>query len=110
VGGLSRSQDNVLTTAVEPTSPIYKPGHRDLIDEIWYLDVTDDERQRRLVRRHEAFGKPHDEASVWATGSDQRNADVVDTTRERADLIITLTGPPAVSGDQRPVAVGHREA
>ncbi len=26
MGGLSRSQDNVLTTAVEPTSPIYKPG------------------------------------------------------------------------------------
>ncbi len=81
-----------------------------LIDEIWYLDVTDDERQRRLVRRHEAFGKPHADAAAWATGSDQRNADVVDATRERADLIITLTGPPAVSGDQRPVAVGHREA
>ncbi len=26
MGGLSRSQDNVLTTAVEPTSPIYKPA------------------------------------------------------------------------------------
>jgi len=32
VGGLSRSQDNVLTTAVEPTSPIYKPGQRVCFD------------------------------------------------------------------------------
>lgn len=65
---------------------------RNLIDEIWYLDVMDDERQRRLVRRHEAFGKPHAEAEAWAKGSDQRNADIVDATRERADLIITLRG------------------
>ncbi|MEV7574725.1 nucleoside/nucleotide kinase family protein [Pseudarthrobacter sp. NPDC089323] len=65
---------------------------RELIDEVWYLDVTEAERQVRLVRRHEAFGKPHDEAEAWALGSDQRNADVVDATRERADLVVALTG------------------
>jgi pantothenate kinase len=65
---------------------------RELLDQVWYLDVDQDERQRRLVRRHEAFGKPHAEAEAWALGSDQRNADVVDATRERADLIINLTG------------------
>lgn len=81
---------------------------RDLIDEIWYLDVTDDERQLRLVRRHQAFGKSRDEAEAWTKGSDQRNADVVAATRARADLVITLTGPPAVGGDQRPA--GHRDA
>lgn len=64
---------------------------RDLIDEIWYLDVEEEERQLRLVRRHEAFGKPHEEAEAWAKGSDQRNADVVDATKDRADLIIHLT-------------------
>lgn len=63
---------------------------RDLMDEIWYLDVAEGERQARLLRRHEAFGKPHDEAEAWALGSDQRNADVVAVTRERADLIIKL--------------------
>ncbi|QOT15245.1 nucleoside/nucleotide kinase family protein [Paenarthrobacter sp. YJN-5] len=67
---------------------------RELIDEVWYLEVAESERQVRLVRRHEAFGKPHDEAEAWALGSDQRNADVVDATRERADLVVALTGHP----------------
>jgi pantothenate kinase len=65
---------------------------REQIDEVWYLDVDEDERKRRLVRRHEAFGKPQEEAKAWATGSDQRNADVVEGTRGRADLIINLSG------------------
>lgn len=66
---------------------------REQIDEVWFLDVRDDERQLRLVRRHEAFGKPHEEAEAWALGSDQRNAEVVDATRTRADLIIDLARP-----------------
>jgi pantothenate kinase len=65
---------------------------RELIDHVWYLDTDNDERQRRLVRRHHAFGKPPAEAEAWALGSDQRNADIVEGTRERADLIINLTG------------------
>lgn len=65
---------------------------RELIDHVWYLDTGNDERQRRLVQRHQAFGKPPAEAEAWALGSDQRNADIVDGTRERADLIINLTG------------------
>lgn len=64
---------------------------REQIDEVWFLDVSDDERQLRLVRRHEAFGKAPEEAEAWALGSDQRNASVVDATRERADLIINLS-------------------
>jgi pantothenate kinase len=64
---------------------------RKQIDEIWFLDISDDERKLRLVRRHEDFGKPPEEAQAWAQGSDQRNAAVVDATRERADLIIDLS-------------------
>jgi len=67
---------------------------RRLIDEVWYLDADDGERRLRLVRRHEAFGKSSEDAASWASGSDQRNADVVSATRDRADLIITLS-PPA---------------
>ncbi|MEK0153863.1 nucleoside/nucleotide kinase family protein [Arthrobacter oryzae] len=63
---------------------------REQIDEVWFLDISDGERQRRLLRRHEAFGKLPEEAEAWALGSDQRNADVVASTRERADLIIDL--------------------
>jgi pantothenate kinase len=63
---------------------------REQIDEVWFLDVSDDERKLRLVRRHEVFGKPPEEAQAWALGSDQRNAEAVDATRERADLVIDL--------------------
>ncbi|MFJ6028711.1 nucleoside/nucleotide kinase family protein [Pseudarthrobacter sp. NPDC092424] len=65
---------------------------KESIDQVWYLDTPDDERQRRLMRRHEAFGKPAGEAKAWALGSDQRNADIVEGSRERADLIINLVG------------------
>ncbi|MEW1807776.1 nucleoside/nucleotide kinase family protein [Pseudarthrobacter sp. NPDC080039] len=65
---------------------------RQFIDHVWYLDAAIDERQRRLVRRHESFGKPPEEAAKWALGNDQRNAAIVEGTRERADLIINLTG------------------
>jgi len=61
------------------------------IDEVWFLDLSDDERQLRLLRRHEAFGKPPAEAEAWVLGSDQRNAAVVAATRRRADLIIDLS-------------------
>jgi pantothenate kinase len=64
----------------------------DLLDETWYIDVPDDIRVDRLVRRRERYGTDHDEALAWATGSDQANADVVARTRERADLVVTLVG------------------
>jgi pantothenate kinase len=67
---------------------------REQIDEVWYLEVCDDERQLRLVRRHTAFGKPPEEAEAWALGSDQRNAEIVDATRIRADLIVDLVPSP----------------
>ncbi|AIY02998.1 hypothetical protein ART_3399 [Arthrobacter sp. PAMC 25486] len=65
---------------------------REQIDEVWYLDIDDDVRRLRLVRRHEEFGKRHNEAVAWATGSDQHNAETVQATREYADLIVALVG------------------
>jgi hypothetical protein len=43
---------------------------------------------RRLVARHERFGKNHDAAVAWVMGTDQRNADLIDQTRRHADLIV----------------------
>ena len=61
-----------------------------LLDEAWYVEVSDEVRVDRLVRRREGYGTEHDEAVAWATGSDQANADVVERGRNRADLIVTL--------------------
>jgi pantothenate kinase len=63
---------------------------RRAIDEVWFLDLPDDVRVERLVRRHQEFGKTPADARAWATGSDQHNAVVVERGRERADLVIRL--------------------
>ena len=62
------------------------------LDETWFIDVPDDVRVGRLVKRREDYGADRATAVAWATGSDQRNADVVAATRGRADLAVTLVG------------------
>ncbi|MES5820431.1 nucleoside/nucleotide kinase family protein [Streptomyces sp. RG80] len=58
------------------------------LDEVWFCELEEAERIRRLVARHERFGKGHDEAVAWVTRSDQRNAALVAATRDRADLVV----------------------
>lgn len=62
-----------------------------LLHVVWYLDVDERLRLERLVARHVAFGKEPDAARSWAEGTDQRNADLISATRERADVVIRLT-------------------
>ncbi|MFI5798523.1 nucleoside/nucleotide kinase family protein [Streptomyces sp. NPDC051677] len=64
---------------------------RAALDEVWFCAPAEDERIRRLVARHEEFGKEHQEAVAWVLGTDQRNAELVAATRDRADLVVTLT-------------------
>ena len=54
------------------------------------VDLADDERVERLVRRHAAYGKSVAQAREWALGSDARNAALVAGTRDRADLVVDL--------------------
>ncbi|MFI5822114.1 nucleoside/nucleotide kinase family protein [Streptomyces rishiriensis] len=63
---------------------------RTALDEVWFCESDEDERVRRLVARHEEFGKAHEEAVAWVLRSDQRNAELVAATRERADLVVPL--------------------
>ncbi|MGH3869581.1 MAG: nucleoside/nucleotide kinase family protein [Pseudonocardiaceae bacterium] len=58
------------------------------LDEVWYVDLDAGERVRRLIARHVQFGKQPAAAAAWATGTDERNAVLVDSTRSRADLIV----------------------
>jgi pantothenate kinase len=68
------------------------------LDEVWFCEVDEDERVRRLVARHEEFGKDHEAAVAWVLGTDQRNADLVATTRGRADLVVPADVLPAPYG------------
>ncbi|MFI6932069.1 nucleoside/nucleotide kinase family protein [Streptomyces sp. NPDC050287] len=72
------------------------------LDEVWFCDLDEDERLRRLVARHEEFGKTHREAVAWVLRSDQPNAALVAATRERADLVVRdLVGWPDGHGHHR---------
>ncbi|GAB7050132.1 nucleoside/nucleotide kinase family protein [Catenuloplanes indicus] len=66
-------------------------GVRGLLDEAWYLDLDEPERLRRLIARHIAFGRDEARARSHALGSDQTNAELIATTKGRADLIVPLT-------------------
>jgi pantothenate kinase len=61
---------------------------RPALDEVWYVDLDADERLRRLIARHVRFGKEPTAAAAWATGTDERNAVLITSTRSHADLIV----------------------
>ncbi|TQS45751.1 nucleoside/nucleotide kinase family protein [Cryptosporangium phraense] len=61
---------------------------RGLLDEVWYLEVDEEVRMDRLVARHIAFGKEPEAARAWSYGTDQRNADLIASTRARADRVV----------------------
>ncbi|MEU8970617.1 nucleoside/nucleotide kinase family protein [Streptomyces monashensis] len=74
---------------------------RPCLDEVWFCEIAEDERIRRLVARHEEFGKDHESAAAWVLGTDQRNADLVAATRGRADLVVPPAALPAVALRER---------
>ena len=65
---------------------------RDLLDEVWYLEVPEPARLERLVARHASHGKTPEEARAWAAGSNSWNAELVARTRGRADLVVRFGG------------------
>ncbi|MGW3286405.1 nucleoside/nucleotide kinase family protein [Streptomyces sp. NPDC001002] len=79
---------------------------RAALDEVWFCELAEQERIRRLVARHEEFGKDHESAVAWVLSTDQRNADLVATTRHRADLIVPVDALPAPEIDSAARAGG----
>ncbi|MEU9445219.1 nucleoside/nucleotide kinase family protein [Streptomyces sp. NPDC048304] len=81
---------------------------RPCLDEVWYCEADEPERIRRLIARHEEFGKDHETAVAWVLGTDQRNADLVTGTRERADLVVpaTVLRPPTRAAEIQPTGQG----
>lgn len=58
------------------------------LDEVWFCDLRPDVRLARLTARHVAFGKTPGHATSWVAAVDERNAALVEATRDRADLLI----------------------
>ncbi|MPV37715.1 nucleoside/nucleotide kinase family protein [Georgenia subflava] len=67
-----------------------EPWHRlrRLLDETWYVEVDETARRARLLARHLAHGRPPEIAAAFAGGSDQRNAELIATTRSGADVVV----------------------
>lgn len=63
---------------------------RELMDEVWYCEAPEDVRVAGLIARHRLYGRSEDEARAWTLGPDQRNAELIATTRRFADLVVTL--------------------
>ncbi|MFF8828067.1 nucleoside/nucleotide kinase family protein [Streptomyces sp. NPDC015131] len=63
---------------------------RPLLDEVWFLDLDDRSRVRRLVDRHVRFGRERPEAERWVARSDEANARLVAAGRGLADLVVPM--------------------
>jgi len=61
---------------------------REVVDELWYLDVPQDLRQARLLARHMQFGRTRQEAQDWIASTDEPNAVRIDQCRQQADVLI----------------------
>ena len=57
---------------------------RELLDEVWYVDVDDALRQERLHRRHMQFGRSEQAARDWVAGTDEPNARRIAASAHRA--------------------------
>lgn len=77
------TEGNYLLADAEPW-----PAVRAQLDEVWFCDLADDERRRRLIARHVRFGKAPDDAARWVAEVDERNARLVRATRDRADVVV----------------------
>jgi pantothenate kinase len=67
-------------------------GVRELLDEVWYVDVDDELRRDRLVQRHVRFGRTLEDAKRWMEVTDEPNARLIAACRERADWVLHLDG------------------
>jgi pantothenate kinase len=63
---------------------------RDLLTQSWYVALDPEVRRQRLVDRHVGHGRTTDDAQRWVTATDEPNAELVETTRSRADLVVRL--------------------
>lgn len=63
---------------------------REALDLTFFLDLEQTVRLARLIERHIAYGKSPEAARAWATGSDEANARVIQTTAHLADHQIRL--------------------
>ncbi len=63
---------------------------RELLTECWYADVEPGLRLERLIARHVLHGRTGEQAEQWVRSTDEPNARLIESTRERADVVVKL--------------------
>lgn len=66
------------------------PRLRRFIDHAWFLEPDEDQRIDQLIARHVQYGKTPDEAREWVLRSDQRNAEMVQGSRDNANWVVRV--------------------
>lgn len=66
------------------------PRARAYIDETWFLSIDPELRRRRLIERHMRYGRTLREARSRALGTDETNAELIESTAAAAERIIQL--------------------
>lgn len=61
-----------------------------IFDYIYFIQIPEKVRIQRLISRHVEFGKSLNEASEWALGSDEINAQFIEQTAHLADDVLEL--------------------
>jgi len=79
------TEGNYLLSATLPW-----PRIRELMAEVWYVELDNTVRRNRLVARHAAFGKSEAEARRWVVEVDEPNARQIASTRHLADLLVDI--------------------
>ena len=79
------TEGNYLLLEDSPWSEV-----RHLLHETWFVLTPDELRVQRLISRHIAFGRSPEAARLWALQTDQPNAELVCTTRSRADAVVLV--------------------
>lgn len=63
---------------------------RGLVDMLVYIDTPFEELASRLIDRHVSFGRDHADAAHWVRTVDAANMALVERTKARADLVLSL--------------------
>ena len=79
------TEGNYLLSATLPW-----PRIRELMAEVWYVELDNTVRRNRLVARHAAFGKSEAEARRWVAEVDEPNARQIASTRHLADVLVDM--------------------
>lgn len=69
---------------------------REQCTEVWYCEQDDEQRIQRLIQRHIKFGKSPCQAESWVLEVDEKNAELIRSTRASADLVVNLDDVGAI--------------